>query len=205
MATGNLTSSSRFSWLNDWSMPFRWIILAPIVTVPLSAIAFAALIRQPEEIGLPPNRPESQIGLFQGGSCDSFLSTPCYDYAEVVPALLAFALPGLLNLAPLAWTLSGSLRARIAGLTAGLLGALRLAIPALVLMFGYERVTSPEGTSYFRWDTLDFIVPSEPTFPIWFFGALAWLGTLLVWASFLMILYVYEELTGNTGPGKESV
>jgi hypothetical protein len=187
MARNELTSRASSSWLNEWWHPFLWITLTPAVTVPVSAFVFGTLIRQPEEVGFPPNNPQSQIDIFQGGSCDSFLSSPCHEYAEAVPALLAFAVPGLLNLAPIAWVLSKSIRVKVAALVALLLGALRSAIPVLVLMFGYETVANSEGTSYFRWDTLDFIVPSEPTFSIWVLGALAWFGSLLVWAVFRVL------------------
>ena len=197
--SGRQHEDRRSSWLDDWWRPFIWIILTPIVTVPVSAIIFSALIRQPEEAGFPPNNPQSQIDLFQGGSCDSFLSSPCYEYAETGPALLAFAWPGLLNLAPVVWVLSKNTKAKAAGLVALLLGALRFAIPLLVLMFGYKTVTNPEGTSYFRWDTLDFILPSEPTFAIWLLGALAWFGSLLVWAAFAVIS------RGKEGAGLASV
>ncbi len=187
MATNEPTSMRSSSWLNRWWLPFLWITLMPIVSVPISAIVFGALIRQPEEASFPPNNPQSQIDLFQGGSCDSFLSTPCYEYAEAVPALLAFALPGFLNLVPIAWVLSRNLEVRGAALAAFLLGSLRFAIPVLVLTFGYETVANSEGTQYFRWDTLDFIVPSEPIFSIWVLGALAWFGSLLVWAVFRVL------------------
>jgi hypothetical protein len=197
MATNELTSRGSSLWLNEWWRPFLWITLTPIVTVPVSAIVFGALIRQPEEVGFPPNNPQSQIDLFQGGSCDSFLSSPCYEYAEAVPTLLAFALPGLLNLAPIAWVLSKNIRVKVAALVALLLGALRLAIPVLVLMLGYETVANSEGTSYFRWDTLDFIFPSEPTFPIWVLGALAWVGCLVAWAMFGGVISVLGRAAGR--------
>jgi len=186
-------AGQRSSWLDDWWRPFLWIILTPIVTVPVSAVIFSALIRQPQEAGFPPNNPQSLIDLFQGGSCDSFLSTPCYEYAEVGPTLLAFFLPGLLNLAPIAWVFSASMRVKAAALTALTLGGIRLAIPILVLTLGYERVTNAADTSYFRWDTLDFIAPSGPTFEIWLLGAVAWLVTVVVWLMFWLGSRLYSR------------
>jgi len=191
--SGEQPAGQRSSWLDDWWRPFLWIILTPIVTVPVSAVIFSALIRQPQEAGFPPNNPQSLIDLFQGGSCDSFLSTPCYEYAEVGPTLLAFFLPGLLNLAPIAWVFSASMRVKAAALTALTLGGIRLAIPILVLTLGYERVTNAADTSYFRWDTLDFIAPSGPTFEIWLLGAVAWLVTVVVWLMFWLGSRLYSR------------
>ncbi len=189
MATNVLTSVDSPSWLNQWSMPFLWIILAPIVTVPLSAILFSTLAgyHSPAEVGLPDR---SSHGWF------SFIR----EYSEVVPTLIAFSLPGLFNLAPFVWMLSAKPRVRMAGALAGLMGLVRLGIPLAVLMLGFDRLTNASGTSYFDFVTEGFVLFwGEPHDVIWFFGALAWLGTLLVWASFLMILYVYEQLTGREG------
>ncbi|MEE9208706.1 MAG: hypothetical protein V3U67_10135 [Gemmatimonadota bacterium] len=194
MVTTELTSRASSSWLNHWSMPFWWIILAPIVTVPLSAILFSTLAgyHSPAEVGLP-----DRSGAW-------FIEANAY--SEVVPTLIAFTLPGLLNLAPFIWTLSAKPRVRMAGALAGLLGLVRLGIPLAVLMLGFDRLTNASGTSYFDFVTEGFVLfRGEPHDVIWFFGALVWLGTLLMWASFLMILYVYEQLTGNTGHGKEGI
>ncbi len=50
METTELTSRASPSWLNKWSMPFLWIILTPIVTVPLSAALFLLLAGYQEAI-----------------------------------------------------------------------------------------------------------------------------------------------------------
>jgi len=177
------TAEGSWPW-DDWLLAFVWILITPIVTVPVTAAVFDGLIRQPEEIGLPPNDSGFGAGLFEGGGCNSLLGPTCYEYAEFSPTLLAFILPGLVNLLPVLWMLSSRPRARLAGVVAGLLGGIRSAIPILVLTLGYERVTNVAGTSYFRWDTLDFIVPSEPTFGIWMLGAFAWLGCLIALFAF---------------------
>jgi len=194
MATNELISVDSPSWLNKWSMPFWWIILAPIVTVPLSAILFSGLAGylEPPEVGLP----DRTANMFIGANA----------YSEVVPTLIAFTLPGLLNLAPIIWTLSAKPRVRMAGVVAGLLGLVRLGMPLAVLMLGFDRLTNASGTSYFDFVTEGLVVFwGEPHDVIWFFGAVAWLGSLLVWGSFATISYVYEELTGNTDHGKEGV
>ncbi len=201
MATNELTSVDSPSWLNKWSMPFWWIILTPIVTVPLSAILFSVLAgyHEPQEVSLPPNPPPCPFlnGFFGDPVPDC---GPRFRYSEVGPTIIAFVLPGLLNLVPFLWVSSTRPSVLVAGTVAGLLGLLRLALPPTVLMLALDRVSS-DGGSYFEY-TLGWFDES-PFFLVWFYAALAWLGSLLVWASFLMILYVYEQLTGNTGHGNE--
>ncbi len=170
MATNELTSVDSPSWLNKWSMPFWWIILAPIVTVPLSAILFSVLAGYHEgpDVGLPPDRAPGWFGTLQ--------------YSEAVPTLVAFTLPGLLNLAPVIWILSAKPKVRMAGALAWLLGLVRLGIPVAVLMLEFDRLTNASGTSYFKFVT--GFGPPDPYGEVWFLGFLAWLGTLLVWWLF---------------------
>ncbi len=198
MATNELTSVDSPSWLNKWSMPFWWITLTPIVTVLLSTILFSALAgyQTPAEVGLPDPAAGCDRDSWFGGFC------PTYEYSEVAPTIFAFVLPGLLNLLPFLWVSSTRPRVLAAGIVAGLLGVLRFSIPVVVLMLSFDRVTAPGGTTYFEFaGWINF----SPHGDIWFFGFLAWLGSLLVWASFLMILYIYEQPTGNTDHGKEGV
>lgn len=187
MATRNLTSSSRFSWLNDWSMPFRWIVLAPIITVPLSVILFITLAgnQSPAEVGLPPNPPPCtflpDLGLiFSDEPLSDYTAPDCgpqFRYSEVGPTIFALVLPGLLNLVPFLWVSSTRPRVLAAGIVAGLLGIVRVSIPAIVLTAS-TRVTDAGGTTYFEW------IDSSPHNEVWGAGILAWLGTLLVWALF---------------------
>ncbi len=195
MATSELASVDSPSWLNDWWWPFAWITLTPIVTVPLSAILFSTLAgyHSPGEAGLPDR---SEHGWF--GST--------HEYAEVLPTLIAFVLPGLLNLVSFLWVSSTRPRVRAAGIVAGLLGIVRVSIPVIVLMLSFDRYANASGTSYFDFVTEGFMVfAPAPHLELWFFGALAWLGTLLVWALFAVILCISEWRTGTTDPGKEGV
>jgi hypothetical protein len=200
MATNELTSVDSPSWLNDWARPFQWIILAPIITVPLSAALFNVLAGylEPPEVGLPPNPPPCPFELFGDPDPDC---GPRFRYTEVGPTIMTFVLPGLLNLVPFLWVSSTRPRVLAAGIVAGLLGVLRLALPPTVLMLALDRVSS-DGGSYFEYALGPFAVGSPFIF-VWFYGALAWLGSLLVWGLFVMVWYVYEQLTGNKGHGKE--
>jgi hypothetical protein len=201
MATTELTSVDSPSWLNDWARPFQWVILTPIVTVPLSAALFDGLggYHGPADVGLPPNPPPCSF-LF--GDPDPGCG-PQVRYSEVAPTIFAFVLPGLLNLLPFLWVSSTRHRVIAAGIVAGLLGLLRLALPPTVLMLALDRVSS-DGGSYFKY-ALGWFAVDSPFISVWFYGALAWFGTLLVWGLFAIIWYVYEELTGNTGHGREGV
>ncbi len=192
MATNELTSADSPSWLNKWSMPFWWIILAPIVTVPLSAILFSVLAdyHEPPEVGLPPNPPRCatpfEILLFGDpppGPLPDYTGPDCgpqFRHSEVAPTIFAFVLPGLLNLVPFLWVSSTRPRVVAAGILAGLLGLLRLSIPLIVMVLTFDRVTNPGGTAYFAFQQGSSFLELE----VWGYGALAWLATLLVWAVF---------------------
>ena len=157
-----------------WWFPFRWIILAPIVSVPLSAALFEMLAgnQEPEAVGLP----ASDAG------CSWFCSA--YEYAELNPTLIAFTVPGVVNLVAFAWVLSKEPRVRIAAMVAGLLGLLRLSVPTIVLLLIINRLTNGDGVTYVQWDVggigPSFPIPM-PHFAVWLFGAAAWFGSLLVW------------------------
>jgi hypothetical protein len=192
------TVGGKHFW-DDWLLAFILILVTPIVTVTITAAAFDGLTRQPEEIGLPPNDSGFGAGLFEGGACNSLLGTPCYEYAEFSPTLLAFTLPGLVNLLPILWILSSRPRARLAGVVAGLLGLFRLSIPVLVLLLGFDRITAPGGGSYLRWSTdLDFGL-SAPEGVVWALGAFAWLGCLIVLFAFWTLT---DERRGRRTVGK---
>ncbi len=192
MATNELTSVDSPSWLNKWWMPFLWIILTPIVTVPVSAVLFDTLAgpQTPAEVGLPDPAAGCDRDSWFGGFCST------YPYSEVAPTIFAFVLPGLLNLVPFLWVSSTRPRVRAAGIVAGLLGIVRFSIPVIVLMLSFDRVTAPGGTTYF--DFGGGWINFSPHDDVWFFGFLAWLGSLLVWVLFVIIWYVYQQLTGNT-------
>jgi len=185
MATTELTSRASSSWLNKWWMPFLWIILTPIVTVPLSDILFDVLAgyHGPADVGLPPNPPRCpSLGEALFGGLDPDCG-PQLRYSEVGPTIIAFVLPGLLNLAPFLWVSSKRPRVRAAGIVAGLLGAVRLALPPTVLMLAVDRVSS-DGGSYFEYVLGEFSFSFSPFIFVWPLGFLAWAGSLLVWAVF---------------------
>ena len=179
------TARDKHFW-DDWLLAFILILVTPIVTVPVTAAVFDGLIRQPEEIGLPPNGSGFGWGPFEGGGCNSLLGPTCYEYAEFAPTLLAFTLPGLVNLLPILWILSSRPRARLAGVVAGVLGIFRLSIPVMVLLLDFDRITAPDGGSYLRWasSALFDLGLSGPEGDVWLFGGFAWLGCLIALFAF---------------------
>jgi len=99
--------------VDAWYWPFVWITLSPAVTVPLSFVI----------LGLSPEFSSADLGRASG-------------WREVFwylrDARLA-DLPGLLNLLALAWLACPSAQTKRAALLAGLLGAIRVAVPLLIL------------------------------------------------------------------------
>jgi len=175
-----MATPERRSWLNRWWLPFLWIILTPIITLPLSGGLFDALAgyHTPEEVGLRAiNDPD----------CLDFACVE-YEYFQVgAPTVMAFALPGLLNLAPLAWLSSRNAKVRTAAVVAGALGVLRLLIPVFVLL-NLATVTNAAGESYavnphsILGDV--FGGADEPFSAVWDKSLLAWLASCAVWVVF---------------------
>jgi hypothetical protein len=97
------------------TLPLWLIVLAPLLTVPLTQAATQSLVNTDSC---------SNIQLdFIGGSAS------CQTDSLVV----ALA-PGLVNLVPLLWLVSKDARTRKAALVAGLLGTARLVMPAAALL-----------------------------------------------------------------------
>ena len=166
----------------DWWNPFLWIILTPIVTVPLSMLLFGLLVgtHDGSEVGLPNT---SLPGGERYERC--FIDCPSYttyEYSEVAPTVVALPFPGLLNLAPFVWAFSKKPKVRIAGIVAGLLGLLRLSVAPTVLMLLFTRLTGTDGTSYFQWSSASGLLV------LWGIGFLAWLASVFVFALALCFM-----------------
>ena len=171
-------------WLADWWRPLFWIMLTPLITVPVSAIAIAALSREAEEVGLSKKAVPSWDMLWD---VPPGWTPQYYHYAEVVPTFLAFTLPGLINLAPFLWVFSTEPRAKVAGLLAGFLGVWRVAAPAMVLASGtYDKVTSNSGTFFELRD-------GQPHEEVWLAGSLVWLVSVMAFAAYARALSVLSR------------
>ena len=186
--TASITSArartGRFGRLDKWWSPFVWILVTPIVTLPLSVLLSPSAHDGPE-LGLPDEPPDAIAGFCPEGddpfgSCIPNFLSPYYEYYEVTPIVMAFALPGLLNLASFGWAASGKRRVRAAGIVAGLLGLLRLSIPVTVLM-SLNRLTSEDGRSYLQFEATLF---SDLHLGVWLLGFMAWVGSSVVFVVF---------------------
>jgi hypothetical protein len=191
MGTQAIAPTQRSFVLNKWWMPFLWIILTPLVTVPLSEALFDSLAgyQAPGEAGLPAiNDPD----------CLDFACVD-YEYFELgIPTLIAFALPGLLNLVAFAWLVSTSRRVRTAAVVAGVLGVVRLMIPVIVLL-SFDTVTNAAGRSYAvnpHSVLRDIYGTPEPFSAIWDQSALAWAASLVTWGAFRVLTRGSERVAG---------
>ena len=163
---------SRLSWLDRWWLPFLWIMLTPLITVPVSRALVEAGLREGTEVGLPT---ENMFGTQ-------------FKYGSVLATLVWFTLPGTLNLAPWAWAFSSTARVSAAGCVAGLLGLFRLALPTLVLMSETDRLTGTGGSSYFAFARGGVFDADAPYDDAWVLGGFAWLGSLLYWGIFAVVI-----------------
>ena len=195
MATREQPSNNKPKTGGQWWLPFLWIVLTPIIAVPLSAILFFSIAGYLEagELGRQTGRHSWDVGGCEDGpytDCTGWGASE-FRYSEITPTVAAFTLPGLIYLVPFLWLLSRQRRVKAAAALSGLLGVLCGSIPPSVLKFSDSAptVAGANGGSYFRFVTDGwFAVASEPFDSVWTFGFLAWLGSLLAWAIFALAL-----------------
>ena len=155
--------------------PFLWLALTPLITVPLSAVLYRYHVFAPGHDGCT-DWFEKPTG-FTDESPKTLPFFPFYDCGDqpLDAIILAFTVPGLLNLVPFLWAVLSPLPiTRLAGIVAGTLGILRLALPAVLLELN-------------NYDTYDgsFLKGAAA---LYLLGALAWLGCLLVWGAFASLV-----------------
>lgn len=173
---------------NPWALPFLWLMLTPIVTVPLSMVLFENIGEryQGPDIGLP-DEPPGQVegwcppGDDQVGQCVPNLNATSYEYYRVAPALLSFLPLGFFNLVPFVWVLSRNVRARRAGIVAGLMGLLRFSA-TVVLLLTLDRLTGRDGVSYIQLERSLFSF--QPYETVWGVGLFTWIASGIAWVLF---------------------
>jgi hypothetical protein len=175
-------------------------VFSPLLTIPATQVLLNAADVRPASIGLPPDDgPPGWFGC-NGASCTN-------RYANPNLALLAFALPGVVNLLPFIWLFAVDRRVKAAAVVAGLCGLVRVAIPVLLLVSvlsngdyknpadplqspdqwpGFQLVRGNDGKTYL-WHGEDWLGPPDSAYLVWLPGAVAWLGTLGVWGMFTLI------------------
>lgn len=122
-----------------WAWPFAWILLIPIVTGFWRYGLLGGVVEH-DCVPLPPYNPFAQA-----------YECPVED---VLPTLL----PGLLNLVAFLWVLSSRRQVQYAALVAGTLGAVRLAVPALIYVASGPAITIGENRVFDTPATLESFV-----------------------------------------------
>jgi hypothetical protein len=194
--------------MNRWWFPFLWLMLTPIITMPLQIALFESVVEpySGSDVGLrsdPPGEVEGWCpeGDDPYGSCVPNFSSTSYEYYEVGPMLLAFLPWGLVNLVPFAWALSKTRRIRKAGLVAGIMGVVRFLAPVLALA-AFARATAGDGTMYFRAEVGLFSL--EPFISVWGTSFLAWLASFVAWVLYGVLTSERRRATPTpTGPTAE--
>ena len=204
MRTGSATR------INRWWLPFLWLMLTPLVTLPLNVVLFESLGEgyTGDEVG----RPDAPPGQVEGwcpeddswGGCIPNLSSTSYEYYEVLPVVLAFVLPGLIHLVPFMLRLSKTPRIRLAGLVAGLMGLARLGVSLLVLLgLATDAATAPiSGTTYFRVERE--LLSGVPYMRFWVLSFLAWAACGAAWIVF-GILTRASPASGDLSTGNQGL
>lgn len=157
-------------WARRWG-PFAWIVLIPVVTIPLTQAITATFVKSSEC--------NYQVD-FLGGEAS------CPDG----PVLLAL-MPGLLNLAPILWLLINDVEVRRNAVIAGGLGAARFAVPMLgVILSGpgsgcpYDVIAcaNPSGHTVLTWGFVNAF-PNSYSVGVSILSAGLWLATLILWIA----------------------
>jgi len=185
-----------------WMMPFLWILLVPIVTVPVSAlliqIAKPSILHESLD-GLEPLNPAAQEDLDFNPWAGAFGNwfVPEYDYVDKAPILILFTVPGVLNLGAFLWLRAKDRKVQVAAVVAGLLGFTRALLPAIVLEITLDTFNTG-GDQYYTFDSEGlFYNDFEANFlvSVWAVGFVAWWASLAAMGLFALIWHL-----GSTRP-----
>lgn len=194
-------AASRAKPTRKWMMPFLWILLVPIVTVPVSAlliqIAKPSILHESLD-GLEPLNSAAQEDLdfnpWAGAFGNWFVSE--YDYVDKAPILMLFTVPGVLNLGAFLWLRARDRKVQVAAVVAGLLGFIRAVLPAIVLETTLDTFTFA-GDQYYAFESEGFFSDFETNFlvSVWAVGFVAWWASLAAMGLFALIWHL-----GSTRP-----
>ncbi|HJP41715.1 MAG TPA: hypothetical protein QGF35_08425 [Dehalococcoidia bacterium] len=156
--------------------PFLWITLAPLLTVPSSALLIFLFVGEHEAaaLGLPPGEECRFTGV----------AKKCFSYYEFWRVWILFAVPGLLNIAVFAWLLSRSPYVRAAAVVAGTLGLVRVITPMAGILISQFALVD-HGELYLRVQTG---IGEHPTtqllYAVCVTGLVPWAASVGVWWYF---------------------
>ena len=206
MPENELTRSRRvLNWIGK-RLPFFWISVTPVVTVPLSALLLFTVGGEHEA---------EALGLPAGDLCkfDGMIAQTCFYYFDYWRTWLLLALPGVVNLLVLLWFLNRNGYVRVAATAALVLGLARsLVIPLATLAVAQFDVID-DGGLWLRVEiaargmVTDIDPPTvnlavrQLLFTVWIAGAVMWVLTVALWRAYepLMARY-WRNLDPPGGP-----
>ncbi len=177
------------AWLRA-RLPFVWITITPVVTVPLSALLLYTLGGE---------HTASALGLPAGELCrfEGHIAQKCFYYFDFWRTWLLFAIPGVVvNLGVVLWLLNRSGYVRVAAVTTLLLGLVRsLVIPMAAVAVSQFDVVTDAGLwlrveIVARGVIVDIESPStnlairQLLIAAWAGGAVMWVLTVAVWRAY---------------------
>ena len=193
------------NWIGK-RLPFFWISVTPVVTLPLSALLLFTVGGEHEA---------EALGLPAGDLCkfDGMIAQTCFYYFDYWRTWLLLALPGLVNLLVLLWFLNRNGYVRVAATAALVLGLARsLVIPLAALAVAQFDVID-DGGLWLRVEiaargmVTDIDPPTvnlavrQLLFTVWIAGAVMWVLTVALWRAYepLMARY-WRNLDPPGGP-----
>jgi hypothetical protein len=115
-------------------LPFAWILLVPAITVPLHVYLLGNITNGYTHRGWAIQQRAGECTEMPSGQYE-------VEWACPLDASLMTLSPGLLNLVPFLWALSGRRRVRQAAIVAGSLGLLRFVVPVGIYIADAPDVT----------------------------------------------------------------
>lgn len=180
-------------WILGWSrarLPFLWITVSPVATLPLCALLLFTLGGE---------HTASALGLPAGDLCrfEGHIAQKCFYYLDYWRTWLLFAIPGVVvNLGVLLWLLNRNGYVRVAAVTAFLLALVRsLIIPMAAIAISQFDVVDDMGL-WLRVEIaargliVDIESPStnlairQALTAAWAGGAVMWVLTIALWRAY---------------------
>ena len=191
MPDGGAGPRRAWTWAKK-RLPFLWITVSPVATLPLAALLIFTL--GGEHGGTALGLPENDLCKFDG-----FIAQTCNYYFEFWRVGLLLAIPGILNLGVLLWFLNRNGYVRVAASVALILALVRtLIVPVATISLSDFALVS-DGGLYFRMEVAasgvigDIDPPSEAV-AIRRLLLTAWAGGLIFWVVTIAIWRAYEPV-----------
>ena len=181
--------------------PLLWIMVTPVVTLPLSALLLFTLGGEHDANAL--GLPAGDLCKFQG-----HIAQTCFYYFDFWRTGLLLAAPGVLNLAVALWLLYRNGYVRVAAVVALTLAVVRtLIVPMATVVIAQFDVLS-DGGLLLRVEveaTGSFIDVNSPSDAVAIRRLLtaAWIGGAMMWGVTAVVWLAYEPLMASFWRGLE--